>query len=171
MKKMLAIVLALVLALSAVPALAVDLNWADVEAAASQISGKFANIEEVSLKIWVPDVLMPAELSQEYIDDGIIAYYTTDDGNYGFYVQYVDVNSATLEDYAANLPEIGVAEIVSMTVNGLPALSFDLPEDDCACLAFATQKGFILQFTFFPLSDATFAATAAIMAASIDNAE
>ena len=171
MKKLLAIVLALVLALCAVPALASELNWADFEPASANIPARFVTIDQVGLKMWVPDALYPVELSEEFDEAFIIAYYLTEDGTCGFYVQYKDVNGASLEEYAASLEAVGAKEVASMLVNGMPALSFDLPEDDVTGLAFATQQGYILQFTFFPLSDTDFAVTAGVMAASIDTAD
>ena len=55
MKKLVVLILALCMLCSV--ASAADLNWADAEEAASKIAGEFKTFDEISVKIWIPDVL------------------------------------------------------------------------------------------------------------------
>ena len=54
MKKLVVLILALCMLCSV--ASAADLNWADAEEAASQIAGEFKTFDEISVKIWIPEV-------------------------------------------------------------------------------------------------------------------
>lgn len=173
MKKMFAIVLALVLALSTVSALAAtEINWADYEAGVAEIDARFVTFDEISIKVWVPNVMQENELADEYKEAGFIGFYSTPDDACWFTVQYVDVNGISLEEYAASLAEdADVSGIEMITVNGIPALNYDVASEDATVLAFATQMGHILQFTFAPVSDEGYGPTVRVMAASIDSAE
>ena len=44
---------------------------------------------------------------------------------------------------------------------------YDLEENDTSVVAFATEAGYILEFSFAPVSDEGFAATVLLMVASI----
>ena len=172
MKKLFAIVLALVLALSAIPALAAtELNWSDVEAAVANVDARFVLIEEVSAIMWVPAELQQIELDKEYLDAGYIGVFTTEDGSYIVGIQYMDVGGAALSDFVAAMTEVGGAEFEEGIVNGIPCLTFSLPEADAGCVAIATENGYFLVFTFAPISDEEFATVAGFMIASIQPME
>ncbi len=160
MKKIIALVLALVLALSAVGAFAeaapeqVELNWETVEPTLADfgLTGDFVTFEQIAVKLWVPASMTAVELTQEDIDNGFIAYFLDDDQTAQISVVYVDVSGMSLEEYAAKLPELGATEIEAVTINGLPAISYVLEENDCVCIAFATEAGYILEVTMAPKS-------------------
>ena len=114
MKKLVVLILALCMLCSA--AFAADLNWSDVEEAASQIAGEFKTFDEISVKIWIPDTLQAVELSDDDRENGYIGYFA--DENSAVAVQYVDMNGMSLEEYEAALKEDAeVSEIEAGTVN------------------------------------------------------
>ena len=165
MKKLVVLILALCMLCSA--AFAADLNWSDVEEAASQIAGEFKTFDDISVKIWIPDVLKAVDGVEDRI-----GYYMTEDQSAAVSVQYLDMNGMTLEEYEAQLKEDAeVSEIEIGTVNGLPALSYMLKESDVACVAFTTQMGYILEIACGPMSDEGFASVVAYIISSIQNAE
>jgi len=165
MKKLVVLILALCMLCSA--AFAADLNWSDVEEAASQIAGEFKTFDDISVKIWIPDVLKAVDGMEDRI-----GYYMTEDQSAAVSVQYLDMNGMTLEEYEAQLKEdADVSEIEIGTVNGLPALSYMLKESDVACVAFTTQMGYILEIACGPMSDEGFASVVAYIISSIQNAE
>ena len=126
MKKLVVLILALCMLCSA--AFAADLNWSDVEEAASQIAGEFKTFDDISVKIWIPDVLKAVDGMEDRI-----GYFMTEDQTAAVSVQYLDMNGMTLEEYEAQLKEDAeVSEIEIGTVNGLPALSYMLKESDVA---------------------------------------
>ena len=83
---------------------------------------------------------------------------------------YADVNGMTLEDYKAQLAEIGATEIEDVIINGLPAVSYALEETDTACVAFATEAGYIFEVSGSPKSDEGFASVLMFVMASIQAA-
>ena len=107
MKKLFALVLVMILALSAVSAMAAELNWSDVEEGASQIEGDFVTFDEIAVKIWMPAVFQATELTDEDVENGYIGYYMPADESAAVAVQYVNTDGMTLEEYSAKLEEAG----------------------------------------------------------------
>ncbi len=171
MKKLFALVLALMLALSASVSLANELNWADAEAQVASIEADFYTFEDIGLKMWVPAVLKPTELSDSDVEAGYIAFFQTEDETDAVGVQCFATEAASLEDLGASLESIGASNIEYGTLNGLPCVTWDLTEFDSSYVSFLTENGFALQFGFAPMSDAGFAATAMFMVCSIQAAE
>ena len=165
MKKLVVLILALCMLCSV--ASAADLNWADAEEAASQIAGEFKTFDEISVKIWIPDVLKAVDAGENRI-----GYFMTEDESAAISVQYVDMNGMSLEEYEAQLKEDStISDIEAGTVNGLPALSYAIKEKDTGVLAFTTQKGYILEVSCAPISDEGFAQVVGVILSSIQSAE
>ena len=168
MKKLVVLILALCMLCSV--AFANELTWASVEEAASQIAGEFKTFDEISVKIWIPEVLQAVELSDEDRESGYIGYFASDDAAVA--VQYVNMEGMSLEEYEAQLKEDSeVSDIEAGTVNGLPALSYAIKEKDTGVLAFTTQKGYILEVSCAPISDEGFAQVVGVILSSIQSAE
>ena len=164
MKKLVVLIMTLCLLCSV--AFADELTWAAVEESASQIAGEFKTFDEISVKIWIPEVLQAVELSDEDREAGYIGYFANDDAAVA--VMYVNMEGMSLEDYEAQLKEVeGVSDIEAGTVNGLPALSYAIKEKDTGVLAFTTEMGYILEVSCAPVSDEGFLQTAAIIMSSI----
>ena len=156
MKKLLCVLMALCLMMSAALAEeAVELNWSDFEPIleAGGVTGQFYTFDEVAVKMWVPDGLEPVELSEEDVAKGFIGYFAPEDGSAAVSIVYVDINDSSLEDYAAYLPETGATEIETGIVNGLPCVSYKLPEQDSVSVTFTTEAGYALEVTCTPLSE------------------
>ena len=66
---------------------------------------------------------------------------------------YAQANGMSLEEYANSLNQMdGVTEVEMATVNGLPCVTYRMPQQDTANIAFTTQSGSILEVTCWPLS-------------------
>lgn len=169
MKKILIAFLTFALMLCAVGAMADELSWTEAEAMIEQggWTGDFAEIEEVGLKMWVPEELLPVELTDEDVEEGYIAYFMTEDESAAVAVMAFDPDGMTLEDYAAELPELGATNIAQGLVNGIAAISYDLAENDAVCLAMVTDDGYLVEITTAPMSDEDFRAIAFCMVSSI----
>lgn len=154
-------------------AVTMEINWADFEAAALEVApqSQWYTFDEIAVQMWVPDVLVNMELSEEDVENGYIGYFMTADESAAVGIQYVDVNGMSLEEYAAALPEFGATEIETMIINGLPCISYDLKENDTTALTFVTEMGYAFEVSFAPLSDEGFASTASLIAASIQASE
>ena len=164
MKKLVVLILALCMLCSV--AFANELTWASVEEAASKIAGEFKTFDEISVKIWIPEVLQAVELSDEDRESGYIGYFASDDAPVA--VQYENMEGMSLEEYEAQLKEDSeVSDIEAGTVNGLPALSYAIKDKDTGVVAFTTEMGYILEVACGPLSNEGFAQMVGIILSSI----
>ncbi len=148
-----------------------ELNWSDVEEQLAEVDADFVTFDEISVKMWVPSVLEPVELTDEDREEGYIGYFETADESAAVGVVYVDVEGMSLEEYKAQLEEMGVEGVQFALINGLECLGYDLKDDDTSVVALVTEAGYIMEFSFSPISDEEFAATAMSMIASIQAEE
>lgn len=159
MKKFLAIVVALILALTLTAAMAEaapELNWSDIEPAleAGGVAGQFYTFDEIAVKIWLPEGFNPVELTQEDVDAGYIGYFQPEDKSATVAIMYVNVDGMTIDDYAESLSTMeDVTEVEKGTVNGLPCVNYQMPEQDSLSIAFATEAGYMLELTCVPMSE------------------
>ena len=157
---------------AAATAEAVEISWETItaqEGAEEMVAaGEFVTFDEIACQMWMPNVMLPVELTEEDKEAGYIGYYSTADQEASAAVMYVDVEGMDLESYKAYLAEDPeVSEITDVTVNGITALGYDLKEKDTTCISFATAAGYILEFSFAPASDEGYSAVIACMMASI----
>ena len=176
MKRILALVLALCLLQCNVISFAeelVELNWDDVlqieklykKDMVSQ--GRFVTFDEVNYKMWIPNVMKDTKSTYDDEDGTLIGYYETKDQKLVTSINYVDVG-VNLADYKKEVEKLDETENVNyILVNGTKAISYDLPDSDCACLAFEVEDGMILEFVFYPASDDDHIDDFAYMGASI----
>ena len=132
------------------------INWEDYASVieAGNVNGEFYSFDEVAVKIWLPEGLNPMELSEEDKANGYIGYFMPEDGSATVAVMYVDVNGMSIEEYAEYLSSLeDVTEVEVATVNGLPCVTYKLPEQDSVSVMFTTEAGYALEVTCMPLSD------------------
>lgn len=151
-----------------------EINWEDMVAADEQsgndliAQGDFVTFDEIAVQMWVPNVLQPVELTDEDKENGYIGYFATEEQDAAAAVQYVDVDGMSLDEYMEYLQgEDGVKDPEYVIVNGIQCISYDIPDTDTTCISFETQAGYILEFSFSPMSDEGFQAVIAFMGASI----
>ena len=115
MKKIVCVLMALCLMLAATAAMAeATLNWSDFEPILSEsgVNGEFVTFDQVAVKIWIPEGMNAAELTQEDIDKGFIGYFAPEDQSASLSVVYVNTDGMTLEEYGEALAaQEGVTEI------------------------------------------------------------
>lgn len=157
MKKILCVLLLLcMISTVALAEEATVLNWEDVVPVleAGNVAGQFYTFDEIAVQIWLPDGILPVELSDEDRAQGLIGYYAPEDGSAAVSIMYIDFGGASLEEYAAYLAgESDVTEVEMGTVNGLPCVCYKLPEKDSVSVAFTTEAGYALEVTCAPLSE------------------
>ena len=173
MKKIVAILMALALCLST--AFAAEINWADVADTAAQLdpNAQFWTLNAVKCTVWVPEVLQYVELTDEDIEAGYTAYWCTEDGTAAMGVQYVDMDGASLADYAAMLADMGIADIEEHVVNGIPCITYSYTNEEGAAsrvVAFTVDNGYVLEFSF-TAGDEGYEVVSDIIAASIQRVE
>ena len=132
------------------------LNWSDFEPILSEsgVNGEFVTFDEIAVKIWIPEGFNPIELADEDREKGFIGCYMPEDQSASMSVVYVDTDGMTLEQFGENLANLeGVTEIEYGTVNGLPCVTYQIPDQDSVSIAFTTEAGYILEVTCWPLSE------------------
>ena len=147
-----------------------EVYWEDIAPSVEEAGweGEFVAFDEIAIQMFVPSGGKSTELTDEDKETGYIAYYMTDDETSAVSVMYVDVQGMDLAQYQEYLEgESDVAEIDPGIINGIEVLTYTIPEKDTACVSIATQAGYILEFSFTPMSDEGFASVAQIMMASI----
>lgn len=167
MKKLFAMLTALCLMLGCAALAETALDWADFEAsiAESDLDGAFQTFDEVPMKIWIPSDLHAVELEDEDRDEGFIGYFEGDGAVVS--IVYVDMNM-TIEEYTDELGKIDdVAFIQTLTINGIPAVSYRMPESDIVSYSLPVDGGGILEVTMMPFSEDGAEETWALVASSI----
>lgn len=151
------------------------LTWAEVEpqiADNESWAGDFVTFEDIAIAMYVPDSFEPVELSDEDLEAGYVGYFTLgEEAAVG--VQYVDMDGMELDEYAALLTEeYGVTDATLMLINEIGALSYTNPDDEnVGVIAIATQMGYIMEFSFSPITDEGFQVISSVMIASIQNVQ
>ena len=169
MKKFLAILMVLCMFACAAMAEPAEVNWADVEPSVAEagIEGNFVSVADLGIKMFVPAGFQETELSDEDVQAGYISYLTTEDQSAVMAIMYADLGGASLEDYANTLPQVGATEIEPGTINGIPVVTYDMPENNTLNVAMLTDTGYGIEFIFSPANDDGLKSVAAIMTASI----
>ena len=151
MKKLVALILSLCMLLGCGAAMADnEMNWEDVAPTleAVGITGQFYTFEQIAVAIFIPDGM---ELAAEMPSEKFIGLFTAPDGSY-VAVTYVDLNGMDLETYATVLPEVGAASIEMGTLNGLPCVTYEMPENGTMNVAFTTEAGYVLEVYTGPVT-------------------
>ena len=168
MKKLFALLLALCLMLSGA-ALAEEttaISWEEVAPLleSAGVTGEFYTFEQIAVAIFIPEGMVEAELP----DETYIGYFTAEDGS-AIALQYVQMEGMDLEAYAAALSSVGATGIESGTVNGLPCVTYEVPENKSVNIAFTTEAGYILEAVCAPINTENDQMGASIIFASIQN--
>ncbi len=151
MKKLFALLLALCLMLSGA-ALAEEttaISWEEVAPLleSAGVTGEFYTFEQIAVAIFIPEGMVEAELP----DETYIGYFTDEDGS-AIALQYVNAEGMDLESLAATLESVGATGIEFGTVNGLPCVTYEMPENQSVNIAFTTEAGYILEVVCAPMT-------------------
>ncbi len=147
-----------------------DLYWFDILPRIGEAGweGEFISFYDVAVKMYVPYVLQPVDLTAEEAAKGCIAAFSDEDTGYSLSVMYIDAGGLSLRDYAAKLKaDSSCDKVRSKTVNGIPAVLYEIPGDNTMCVTMATARGYYLDFVFSPADDDTMRNMAEAMTFSI----
>lgn len=160
MKKLLALVMALMLALPGIalaePAEDGEVtfretyNWEDVDPAMAALAdslGAFVTLEDLGLKMWIPEELAPVEPQGE----GTLYAFFSEEMMFGVRIfleplpDDVDANDmAALAEYFVSAKAENVASVAA--VNGFPCIIYYSGTEEC--LAFRLDDGSVVTFAF-----------------------
>ena len=167
MKKLFALMLALCLMLGGTALAETEITWEEVAPIleTAGVTGNFYTFEQIAIAIFIPDGMVEAELP----DDSYIGYFTAEDGSV-VALQYVNMEGMDLETYAAALESVGAAEIEIGKVNGLPCVTYEMPENKTINIAFTTEAGYILEAICGPINSEEDKLGASFVLSSIQSA-
>ena len=169
MKKFLAILMTVLMLLCSVGAMADTVDWDD-DLAALALSidpdAHFHPVSNLGVMMWIPTNFKELQLTQEDLDNGYIAYLITDDETAAVAITYAEFDG-TLGDMAEQAEAMGMKDVSKDYINGIPAVTFVSEENDSFVVVYSTTGGYLLMFTFAPISDETFNVVGTLMAASI----
>ena len=129
-----------------------DLYWEALGEIAESVFGEeahFVRLDEVDAKIWIPDYLEPATLSDDDVANNAIACFMPADESEMIYISYFDVNGLSLEAYQKQLATAGYTSNI-IQVNDIPALLYAMPENNSIIAVYSTADGYFLQLIFYP---------------------
>ena len=86
-------------------------------------------------------------------------------------VCYVNMNGADLDAYKAAAEQAGASNAEMGTVNGLPCVSYEVPEQKAVCIAFTTEAGYVLEVAIAPVASDEEKIAASVIMASIQPVE
>ena len=161
-------------------ALASEVNWGDLieDLAEDNLEGEFVIINELGLKMWIPEDMKEETVDEDMKDAGYLRYYTSSNQKAKgtndkptVAVTYVDMDGLGLPAYEKLVETSGGSGLTELNLNGLGAITYDLEEADLTAIAFVTERGYIVEFLFYPMSDEAFAKEVEYMTASIMSAE
>lgn len=173
MKKILALVLILMLSFSC--ALAEEMNAYYFDTALIEgASGNFVAVGDLGLQFYLPANFIALEVSEEDMAKGVLAVLAAEDGSLSMSITVAGVadNEGNLitdleglaDFYAAN----GVTEMEIACFNDLPALFYTLHTPvDYNSLAFVTEEGYFITFSFLPDGTEEMANLANVMLLSV----
>ena len=151
-----------------------EVKWADMESIYGDKldEGEFYSVSDLGLKMWIPSMLTEQELTDEEIEAGDISYLTNEDQTVAVNISYTDMEGATLDDMVAYFSqEEGYSDVQKVILNGIEAVSLEDTVNDVMLAGIMTDKGYLIQFMFFPRSNEEFRQVASIMATSIQPEE
>ena len=154
MKKVLALVMMLCMLCSV--AMAEELTWADVEPqlAENGLTGDYAVLDQLGLKIWLPTGLNPVAVSEEDAAAGRLAAYAADDQSAYFIVDAVNMGEMTIDQLLENVSNNESVTDAQMTVsNGLTVVSYKNTAADCWTGALVDTNSNIIMFSMGPASE------------------
>lgn len=144
--------------------------WSSVEPIAATVDAKGAvyPITGYDYAIWVPSVLNDTELSEEDIENGYVAYLTTNDESAAAWVaRWDNEDGDTLESLKEYYTGEGAKDAELSIINGIPALTYSNEELDSAYVVFLPSEDEVVSVGFSPASDEGFGTVAMLMASSI----
>ena len=145
--------------------------WEDLEPYLETfgLKGQFYSLTDFGLDMWVPDDLEFQELTDEEIEEGLVAYATDADEKWKFMIVNLvyDQEIESLEEWQDILEKDGIKDSVICYVNDLTVLEYLLPEEDSFVCDLHLEDGSILEFIWEPFSDEAYAVSAGFMSNSL----
>jgi len=148
------------------------LDWEQVRSAVTmdELGGAFTLIEEASLTMWLPDSVEEYALSEEDVENGYVAFYSTADEEFACAVMRLipdNVDIMEVDELSAVLPEYGIESFSTTQINGMDAIIYEDEEQLSTSVVLGNGTGTFYEIAFYPVSDEGSEAVVSLMIASI----
>lgn len=169
MKKTLALILAAMLCLCAIPAMAEANDTLTIDLVEN---GAWVPFTDYNMQICLPSDWNVLQLTEEQTASGVIFSCANPESTRSFTLAYTEFEEATdLDTVAAQLAE-AYTDVQMLTINDIPFVTYTVAENDVTGLATLGGSGIgMYQFVFYPASDADYGTLAVQIAASISAIE
>ena len=145
-----------------------EFSWSDVAPAVEQagLEGEFVTLDSLGIQLWIPSALSEYELTDEDIQDGIVAYYATDDESN--YISIYTEDWDDMDSFEEDMKEIsGLSEFEEAVINSLSAISYENTEKGLGFASYLTPDGQIVTVECGYGEDEGFKELGSIVSASI----
>ncbi len=171
MKKLFAALMALCLMLSAAAFAqeTLTVKWDDYEAKAAAMEGRFAEVGNTGLKMFIPAQFKDTRLSEETLAGGTFMVLKQEGGDGIVTAQVVKLD---IDSFKASLNKQGMT-LYASTVNGIPFIQFNAETNGTTntVLALSMDQNTTLVFSFAPFNRNPYTDLFKVMAASLQKAE
>lgn len=180
MKKVLALILCLLVSLSAVAFAETAYTYVEYtydESMFAEIGGEWIALDGLGLKFYLPDIYLATEVPEVLAETGVVAVFTTEDSTSVVTIAYgpalnVEGNAAaSIEELAAYYTSIGATMVDISYINGIPVLMCMVEASDTVNYSVLFEDGTQCIFTFNPASDMNTAVLAGLVSTTLMVAE
>ena len=138
------------------------------EDAAADAADHFVFFDDIGMRMYLVPGFEEMEISEEDREMGYLAYYEKEDLSAAVGVMLVNADGTDTRSYKESLRQLGVvSDITDVIVNGRRGVRFRIEDEQALYVGFPTQAGYIIEFSFAPVDDESFAADAELMLSSI----
>ena len=151
-----------------------EMNWSDVEPTLTEqgLTGGFAVLDQLGLKVWLPNGLNAVEVSEADAAAGRLALFTDADNTAYLAVDALHVDGMTLDQYYENAKvSEGVSDVEMITANGLNAVVYKSDAQDFWSASLVDTNSNIINFVMGPASEEGSQIVFSVIVASIQPAE
>ena len=131
------------------------INWETSEMliADTELTGDFYSLEEMGLKIWLPDELYSVEVTEEEAASGVYAKLADEEQTCVLTIYALHVDGMTLDQAYQNAVNSGMKEPEIVTINGIDAVSYESEETNEGAIVLVDTNDNMIFFTFSPIND------------------
>ncbi len=180
MKKVLALILCLLVALSATAFAETAYTYAEYtydESMFAEIGGEWIAMEGLGLMFYLPDIYLAAEIPEDLAATGVVGLFGAEDSSSALSVSYgpalnVEGNAAaSLEELAAYYTSVGATMVDIAYINGIPVIMCMLAASDSVNYSVLFEDGTQCILTFTPAADMNTAVLAGLISTTLMAAE
>lgn len=169
MKKMLAMLLAVLTLCFGAAAMAESVEVTDVEGA---FDGVWVQFEDAGFQIYVPSEWIDLEISDEEAESGVFFHAASEDGAYEMNITYTELDHAITHEEMKAILEENSTNTADIEINGIPAVACYDEDDDLYTLFVLGENGIgMYAFGFAPASDDGMTQIADVIVASFSAIE